>query len=198
MKRFAPAAERNSEVITNTLAPFVPPSGLVLEVASGTGQHALAFARAFPGLQIQPTEIQAAGRESIEAHRDEAGRENLLPAVTLDASAPAWPVASADVVVAINMVHISPWSATVGLLDGAQRTLPPDGVLFLYGPYLVDNKPTTGSNADFDASLRRRNPAWGIRDVQTVTDAAAERGLHRVLLAPMPANNFSVVFRRRG
>lgn len=196
MKRFAPAAERNTGPIIDVLSEFMPESGLVVEVASGTGQHALAFARAFTGLSIQPTEVQAEGRQSIEAHREESGRENLLPALALDVTWREWPIEAADVLIAINMVHISPWAATLGLLAGAQRILPNGGVLYLYGPYLVDGKPTTESNATFDASLRRRNPEWGIRDLQTVTETALEHGLTRVHVAPMPANNFSLVFKK--
>lgn len=197
MKRIAPAAERNTAPILEVLGRFVPEAGLLLEVASGTGQHAVAFARAFAGLTVQPTEPQAAGRESIEAHRVEAGLENLLPPLDLDVTHSEWPVARADVLVAINMVHISPWAATQALMAGAGRVLPPGGVLYLYGPYLVDGEPTTESNRTFDASLRMRDPRWGIRDLQVVTDEAAGHGLERVDVVPMPANNFSVVFRRR-
>jgi SAM-dependent methyltransferase len=196
MKRVAPAAERNTAPILEVLGRHVPPAGLLLEVASGTGQHALAFARAFPGLAVQPTEPQAAGRESIEAYRAEAALPNLRAPLALDVTQAVWPLTSADVVVAINMIHISPWDATLGLLDGAARTLPAGGILFLYGPYLVDGAPTTESNQAFDASLRQRDPRWGLRDLQTVTDAAADRGLARLEVVPMPAHNFSVVFRR--
>lgn len=196
MKRFAPAAERNTAPIVEVLARFVPETGRLLELASGTGQHAVAFARAFSGLEIQPSDLDPGALASIEAYRAELGLENLRAPVELDARAEVWPVTEADVVTSINMIHISPWAATEGLLDGAGRILPAGGVLYLYGPYLIDGAPTTESNAAFDASLRRRDPAWGIRDLETVTQAAAARGLERVHVQDMPANNFSVVFRR--
>lgn len=198
MKRIAPAAERNTTYIVEVLRGFVPEEGTLLEVASGTGQHATAFAEAFSGLEIQPSDPDPQARESIAAYVADQTQANLRPPVEIDARTPDWPVTSADVLVAINMVHISPWTATLGLLDGAARVLPEGGVLYLYGPYLIDGAPTTESNAAFDASLRRRNPEWGIRDLAAVTEAAAERGLERVHVRDMPANNFSVVFRRRG
>lgn len=197
MRRFAPSAERNIPYILEVLREFVPEEGVLLEIASGSGQHAAAFAQAFSGLTVKPSDPDPEARASVAAYQQESGQENFAPPVAIDATAEAWPVASADVVVAINMVHISPWRATLGLLDGAARTLPEGGVLFLYGPYLIDGTPTTESNAAFDASLRRRDPEWGIRDLKAVTEAAAARGLERVHVQDMPANNFSVVFRRR-
>lgn len=197
MKRIAPAAERNVGFIVDVLRGFVPATGRLLELASGTGQHAVAFARAFEGLEVQPSDPDEGARASIEAYRAELGLPNLRAPLLVDATSPEWPVPEADVVVAINMVHISPWAATLGLLDGAARTLPEGGALYLYGPYLVDGQPTTDSNAAFDASLRRRDPAWGIRDLDVVTREAEARGLDRVLVKDMPANNFSVVFRSR-
>lgn len=195
MKRYAPAAERNCAPIVDLLKDWVPTSGRLVEIASGTGQHALAFAEAFVGLEVQPTEIEAAGRQSIDAYRTEAKVPNLKAAVELDVTWTEWPVAAADVIVAINMVHISPWAATLGLLDGAQRILADDGLLYLYGPYFVADRPVL-SNIEFDLTLKHRNPDWGIRDLATVQGCAQERGLECALVQPMPANNLSLVFRR--
>lgn len=192
---FAPAAERNREPILAVLREILPERGRVLEVASGTGQHAVHFAAAFPGLVWQPSDVQAEACVGIEARRLAEGSPNLAPPILLDALVRPWSVEPVDAIVCINMVHISPWEATLGLLAEASRLLVPGGALYLYGPYHLDGQATAPSNAAFDADLRRRNPAWGVRDLEAVIDAAAAVGLmfeHRV---PMPANNFSVIFR---
>ena len=150
----------------------LPRSGLVLEIASGTGEHAVHFAGALPGLTWQPSDPDETARRSIEAHRDAAGLPNLRPPLALDAAAPIWPVERADAVVAINLVHIAPWAATLGLMAGGARVLPPDGVLVLYGPYKEDGAHTAPSNAAFDASLKAQNSAWGVRDLEEVEAAA--------------------------
>ncbi|HRD46749.1 MAG TPA: DUF938 domain-containing protein, partial [Caulobacter sp.] len=160
------------------LRRWLPERGLVLEIASGLGEHAAWFAEALPGLTWQPSDPNPEALSVIAARQAAAGLANLRPPVTLDASAPAtWPVDHADAVVCINMVHISPWAATQGLLAGAARVLEDDGVLCLYGPYLEDDVETAPSNVAFDADLRRRNPAWGIRDLAAVKAEAARHGL---------------------
>jgi SAM-dependent methyltransferase len=194
--RHSPAAARNGAPIEAVLRRWLPSQGRVLELAAGTGQHALRFAAAFPGLDWQPSDPDPDARASIEALRVEASLANLRPALAVDACDPSWPGAPLDAVLAINMIHISPWTSALGLLDGAARELAPGGTLFLYGPYRVDGVPTAPSNEAFDASLRRRDPAWGLRRLEQVEAEAAARGLRRVELVQMPANNLSVVFRR--
>ncbi|MEJ7602825.1 MAG: DUF938 domain-containing protein [Kofleriaceae bacterium] len=197
MKQQAPAAARNREAIREVLARYVPASGLVLELSSGTGEHAVHLARAFPALTWQPSDLDAAALASIEAWREEAALTNLRPPVALDAMDPVWPVDVADVVVCINMIHIAPWEAALGLLAGARRTLPTGGLLYLYGPYRFDGMFSAPSNADFDRSLRARDSRWGVRDVRDVTAAAAKCNLELADTIPMPANNHSLVFRKR-
>jgi SAM-dependent methyltransferase len=194
--RHAPAADRNAEPIREVLARVLPPGGLILELASGTGQHAVHLARALPDRRWQPTDLDPDALASIEARAAEAGLPNLLPAVRLDAAAPAWPIAAADAVVAINLIHIAPWSATLGLLAGAARLLAPGAPLVTYGPYRFDGGFTAPSNEAFDASLRARDPAWGVRDVADLAVAAAAVGLRHVETVAMPANNHILVFRR--
>lgn len=191
-----PATSRNRDPILAVLREILPTSGLVLEVASGSGQHCLHFAGQLPGLEWQPTDPDGRARASIEAYRRVAGLANLRAPLALDATSPAWPVAAADAVLAINMVHISPWEATLGLLDGAARLLLPGAPLYLYGPYMVKGSPTTDSNARFHESLRSRDPAWGLRDLEVMQDEAARRGLAFVESRDMPAHNFSLIFRR--
>jgi hypothetical protein len=194
--RSAPAASRNREPILAVLREWLPQAGMVLEVASGTGEHAVCFAEALPGLVWQPTDRDAAALESIAAWREQSGLVNLLPPIPLDAAG-AWPEVRADAVVAINMIHISPWASTMGLMAGAGRVLLLGGVLFLYGPYREHGAHTAPSNAEFDASLRSRDVAWGVRDMEDVVAAAASAGLGLVARVAMPANNLSLVFRRR-
>ena len=165
--------------------------------AEGTGEHSTFFAEALPDLDIQPTELDPAALEIIEARRHLSGLPNLRAPVRLDAADPAsWAVRSAAAVVAINMVHISPWAATEGLVEGAGRILPPGGVLFLYGPYREAGVPTAPSNEAFDASLRARDPAWGLRDREVVEALAGRHGLALSERVEMPANNLSLVFRK--
>jgi len=183
--------------IADVLREILPERGLVLEIASGTGEHALHFARTFPQLLWQPSDSEPAALRSIEAWRVEAGLFNLLPPVPLDARAAEWPVAQADAVLAINMVHISPWSATQGLVRGAGRLLASGGPLYLYGPYRQSDVPTAPSNEAFDESLRARDPEWGLRSLEDVAAEAERHGLPLERVVAMPANNLSVVFRRR-
>lgn len=197
MRRRAPATERNREPIAAVLREELPANGLVLEIASGTGEHAIHFAGLFPALEWQPSDPDADARASIAAWRDQAAHPNVRPPVEIDAARPAdWPIASADAVLCINMVHISPWAATLGLLDGALRLLPARAPLILYGPYIRDDVPTAPSNLAFDADLRARNPQWGLRRLEDVTAEARTRGLARERLVEMPANNLMLVFRK--
>lgn len=193
MKREAPAAHRNREPIREVLARVLPSTGRVLEIASGSGEHALWFARAFPALAWQPSDPDPAARSSIAAWRAEAGLANLAEPIALDVCAP-WPVEHADAVVCINMIHIAPWEATVALFAGAARVLPAGGLLYLYGPYRFDGQ-TAPSNEDFDRSLRSRDPRWGVRDVTELVRVAGEFVLADTVA--MPANNHSLIFRRR-
>jgi SAM-dependent methyltransferase len=192
-----PAVARNREPILGVLRDCLPRSALVLEIASGTGEHAVWFSSALSALTWQPTDHDPEALKSIAAWRDMAGSPNLLPPLWLDASAEIWPVAQADAVVAINMVHIAPWNATQGLVAGAARVLTSGGLLFLYGPFREEGVHTALSNAAFDADLRTRNPSWGIRDLDEIAELASKHGFKAPERIAMPANNLSVVFRRR-
>jgi SAM-dependent methyltransferase len=195
--RTSPATARNRDPILGVLKPRLPASGLVLEIAAGAGEHAVHNAAALPHLSWQPTDPDPEALASIAAWRDNAGLPNLLPPLQLDASDPdRWPVERADAVVNINMTHISPWSATEGLMTGAARVLPAGGLLYLYGPYYEPDVATAQSNLDFDESLRRRDPAWGLRRLTDVVALAASHGLTLTDRIAMPANNLSLVFRR--
>lgn len=193
---FAPAVARNREPILDVLHRLLPVSGLVLEVASGSGEHIVHFASALPRLRWQPTDADPRALRSIAAHAHDTGLDNVLAPQSLDARAQPWPVARADAVLAINMTHIAPWSATVGLMAGAGSILPEGGLLYLYGPFRVVGAHTAPSNATFDADLRARDPAWGVRDVEAISEAGLAQGLSLVERIPMPANNFSLVYRR--
>ncbi|KGB51602.1 hypothetical protein FG91_03962 [Sphingopyxis sp. LC81] len=195
-KRHAPATLRNRDAIVAVLADWLPVAGTVLEVASGSGEHAVHFAAAFPQLDWQPSDPDPAGLTSIAAYRAEAGLVNIAPPLALDASAPEWPLDRAGAILCINMVHISPWEATLGLFAGAARLLAPAAPLILYGPYVEPDVPTAESNLAFDASLRSRNPAWGLRDTDAVKAAAADAGLAFAERRAMPANNLMLLFRR--
>jgi hypothetical protein len=192
----SPSVARNREPILAVLRRVLPERGHVLEIASGTGEHAVYFAAALPNLLWQPTDQDPLALRSIAAHRADSGLANLAPPMRLDASAPDWPVSHADAVLAINMVHISPWSATEGLMRGSERILPLSGILYLYGAYKENGGHTAPSNAVFDESLRVRHPDWGVRDVGDVARLADTHGLVLVERIPMPANNLSLVFRR--
>jgi SAM-dependent methyltransferase len=193
--RVSPSTARNREPILQALRTRLPSSGLVLEIAAGAGEHAVYNAAAMPHLQWRPTDSDPEALASIAAWRDDAGSPNLLPPLRLDASDPdTWPVDRADAVVNINMIHISPWSATEGLMAGAGRLLRSGGILFLYGPYIERDVQTAPSNLDFDDGLRRRNPAWGIRHLDDVAALAAAHGLELSERIAMPANNLSLVF----
>jgi hypothetical protein len=195
-KRTSEAAQRNRDAILAVLVRVLPARGRVLEIASGSGEHALAFATALPGLTWQPSERDAEGLASIAAWRAEQGPANLLSPVELDVLRWPWPVTAADAIVCINMIHIAPWAACEALLRGAGALLKPGAPLYLYGAMKLEGRFTAPSNADFDASLRARDPSWGVRDLAEVTTAAQAEGLALAELVPMPANNFSLIFRR--
>jgi SAM-dependent methyltransferase len=197
IRQFAPSAQRNRDPILAVLRETLPAKGLVLEIASGSGEHAMHFAAALPDLSFQPSDPNAEARASIDAWAKEAALPNLLPALALDASTPGWPLARADAVICINMIHISPWAATQGLIAEAARLLPPGGPLYLYGPYRQSGVPLAPSNAAFDESLRGRDPRWGLRELDTVAALAAAAGFGPPEVTAMPANNLSVVFRKR-
>ncbi len=194
----SPATARNRGPILQVLKSRLPTRGLVLEIAAGAGEHAVHCAAAFPSLRWRPTDPDPEALESIEAWRRHAGLPNLLPSLRLDASDPgAWPVDLADAMVNINMTHISPWAATAGLMTGAGRLLPRGGVLFLYGPYIEPDIETAPSNLAFDLSLKACNPAWGLRRLDAVTALATKHGLELSERIAMPANNLSLIFRKR-
>ena len=201
------------------LSDWLPKSGLVLEIASGTGEHVVHFAARFPGLIWQPSDIHADTLASIEAVREEAALPNIRPALVIDASAPHWPIDRAaavlsikmdsdsrddpkpaekrgfDAVLNLNMVHISPWSAALGLLDGAARVLKRGGALILYGPWLQTGVETAPTNFEFDRQLRGRDPAWGLRRVEDFAAEAVKRNFALEQVCQMPANNLMLLFR---
>lgn len=196
MKHFAPAAERNKAAILEVLREVLPRAGMVLEVAAGSGQHAVYFARELPELDWQPTDPSPDALASIESYRSEAALPNLRSPVTLDASSAEWPINEAAALVCINMIHIAPWSACLGLLEGARRVLPPGGPLVLYGPFSIDGDFTAPSNLEFDEQLRARDARWGIRELRDVQREALGRGLLLDRIVPRQANNHVVVLRR--
>ncbi len=197
MKRHAPATSRNREPILAVLRDALPRAGVVLEVASGSGEHAAFFAAQLPDLAWQPTDPDPENLASIAAHRAEASLASLRAPLRLDVTEPGWARdLRADAVVCINMIHIAPWEACLGLLAGARELLAPGSPLYLYGPYRFDGAFHAESNAAFDASLRARDPRWGVRDLDEVTRAAEAAGFTRASVVAMPANNHSIVFRR--
>lgn len=192
------AAERNKEPILTVLESVLPESGSVLEIASGTGQHVCFFAESLPGIRWQPTEPEEASRDAIATRIRETRLQNVAQPIALDVEEPHWPVHEIyDAVLCINMIHISPWRAAEALMSGAERVLGSGGVLFLYGSYKEGGVHTAPTNEAFDASLRTRNPEWGVRDLDDIKALAARHGLEFVERIAMPANNLSVVFRRR-
>ncbi|MBH1944618.1 DUF938 domain-containing protein [Erythrobacter sp. YJ-T3-07] len=195
-KRESPAAQRNREPIAHVLAEVLPERGIVLEIASGTGEHVVHFAKRFAHLDWYPSDPDAEARASIAEHVAQAAIANVMPPLALDAAESEWPLDAADAIVCINMVHISPWQATEGLFAGAARLLPPmmDGPLILYGPYVERGVETAPSNLAFDQSLKARDSRWGLRDLADVDALAKRHGFRRTLRVAMPANNFIVVY----
>jgi hypothetical protein len=195
-RQYAPATLRNRDFILDVLRAVLPTTGTILEIASGSGEHVVHFARCFSRLVFQPSDPDPDGRLSVDAWVKAAGVTNVRPPVALDASSPVWPIASADGIICINMVHISPWEATLGLINGAAAALSPASPLYLYGPYLREGIATAPSNQAFDRSLRDRNPNWGLRELEVVAATAQSAGLSAPVITEMPANNLSLVFRR--
>ncbi|OYY63085.1 DUF938 domain-containing protein [Sphingomonas sp. 28-62-11] len=193
VRKHAPATLRNREAIARVLMDMLPPTGLVLEIASGSGEHVAHFARELPGHDWQPSDPDPTALASIAAWSEGLG--NARAPIAIDAASPDWGIEQADAVLCINMVHISRWQATLGLLAGAARILPKDGRLIIYGPFRQQGVPTAPSNESFDQSLRARDPHWGLRDVESVTEAAAKHGLRFERLIEMPANNVVLVYR---
>lgn len=195
-RRSAPAALRNREPIAEVLSEWLPEAGLVFEIASGTGEHAIFFAERFPALDWQPSDVHPVALASIAAWREEAGLANIRAPLVADAASGEWPLDCADAVLSINMVHISPWASALGLLDGAARLLSTGAPLIIYGPWLTSDVATVPSNLEFDADLKRRDPQWGLRKVEEFAAAAKERGLSLAETRPMPANNLMLLLRR--
>jgi cyclopropane fatty-acyl-phospholipid synthase-like methyltransferase len=192
-----PTAERNKGPILDVLARVLPRRGLVLEIASGTGQHVLHFAKALPGLTWQPSDPDPELRKSIALRVQEEQLANVNRPIDLNVTKLPWPLQSADAVVAINMIHVAPWSATPALFEGAEALLSTEHVLFLYGPYRRFGRHTSESNAQFDLDLRAQDPEWGLRDLEAVSDVASGAGFALAETVEMPANNFSLIFKRR-
>ncbi|MFH7043657.1 DUF938 domain-containing protein [Paucibacter sp. JuS9] len=195
------AAERNKqpilEVLAGALRPL-PPGGLVLEIGSGTGQHVAHFAQALPALRFQPSEMDLSRHASIEAWTAAGQLTNVLPPLAIDLTQRPWPLSAADAVLCINVIHISPWEATLALMAGAGSLLPDGGVLVTYGPYLRGGAHTSQSNVAFDASLRARSPRWGVRDIDELAKGARPEGFTLEEIVPMPANNFTLIWRKSG
>ena len=192
----SPSAERNKDPILALLARVLPARGAVLEIASGTGQHIVHFAKALPGLTWQPSDPDPELLASISLRAGEAQLANVKPSIELDVTRLPWPLQTADALVCINMIHVAPWSATKALFEGAKALLPTQGVLFLYGPYRRFGRHTSKSNEQFDSDLRAQDPEWGLRDLEAVSEAAASSGFLLEEIVEMPANNFSLIFKR--
>lgn len=197
MKQHAPATQRNREPIAKVLAAELPGSGRVLEIAAGTGEHAMFFAARFQALEWLPSDPSPEALASIEAWREDYEGDNLAEPVLLDAARRDWPVDRADAILCINMVHISPWKASTGLFDGAARLLEKGAPLILYGPFFEPDVEPAPSNLDFDRSLKARDPRWGIRDLAEIDRLAERSGFTRTARCEMPANNLTLVYRRK-
>lgn len=197
-RRMAPATDRNRTHILAVLREALPKTGTVLEIASGTGQHAVYFAAGLPGLTWQPSDPDATHRESIAAWIAHDKTANVLPPLAIDVMQEPWGVDAADAIVCINMIHIAPWAAAEALFAGAGRRLAPGGVLYLYGPYRRNGAHTAPSNEAFDRQLKVADAQWGVRDMEAVIALGAAQGLACAEPVPMPANNFSLVFRKGG
>ena len=195
-RQYAPATVRNRDFILDVLRDVLPTTGVILEIASGSGEHVVHFARNLPNLAFQPSDPEPEALLSVAAWVKAAEVRNVRAPIVLDVSQSPWPVASADGIICINMVHISPWEATAGLIRGAAAILPPGSPLYLYGPYKREGFAMAPSNEAFDQNLRDRNPTWGLRDLDAVAAIAQSAGFRVPMITEMPANNLSVVFRR--
>ena len=196
-KRHAPATLRNRAAIVEVLADILPAQGRVLEIASGSGEHVVHFAAQFPDLEWQPSDPDPMAVASIAAWMTDSGLSNIAPPVAIDARSGDWPIQSVDAILCINMIHISPWSATMGLFASAGRRLPPGAPLYVYGPFRRAGVATAPSNVSFDESLRSRNSEWGLRELEAVEELAVAAGLTREAIVEMPANNLSVIWRNQ-
>jgi len=194
-RRSAPAALRNREPIAEVLREWLPPSGRVLEIASGTGEHIVYFAERFPALEWQPSDIHPDALASIDAWRVAAALSNVRPPLSIDAGSSEWPIDRADALLSINMVHISPWTSALGLIEGAARLLPRGGPLILYGPWLSDDVATAPSNLAFDSDLKQRDPQWGLRRVEDFEAKSKQSRLRLIERRAMPANNMMLLCR---
>jgi hypothetical protein len=197
-KWFTDSAERNKDPILAVLARVLPSRGVVLEIASGTGQHVIHFAKALSSLTWQPSDADADLRKSIGLRIEQERLANANTPIDLDVTRLPWPIQAAQAVICINLIHVAPWSATSALFDGARALLPAGQVLFLYGPYRRFGKHTAESNERFDSDLRAHNPEWGLRDLEAVAEVALAREFGLAELVAMPANNLSLVFQRQG
>ena len=196
MKQSSPAAIRNRDPILSVLRKVLPASGTVLEIGSGTGEHVIHFAAALPELEFQPTDSSSAALESLKAHLADTPLPNVLPPICVDVTQDPWDVEWADAVICSNMIHIAPWAACEGLMRGAARLLAPEAPLVTYGPYRFHGEFLAASNAAFDASLKQRDPEWGVRDVDDVLACADANGFEHEKTVAMPANNHMLIFRR--
>ena len=200
-RQFSPSAARNCGPIREVLTRVLPKKGIALEIGSGTGEHVICFAKALPGLVWLPSDPDSASRASIKAWSATEGLANVRAPVAIDVRGGVWGVeddAPFDAMISLNMVHITPWESALGLLAGAGRLLRPDGILFLYGPFMLGGTHTAASNAAFDADLKRRDPRWGVRDVDELVGEAAPHGLELREIVEMPVNNLSLVFVKAG
>jgi SAM-dependent methyltransferase len=195
-RQYAPATLRNRDFILDVLRDVLPATGIILEVACGSGEHVVHFARRFPSLVFQPSDPDPDARLSVVAWVKATGVTNVRAPIALDALHSVWPIASADGIICINMIHISPWEATLGLMKGAAAILRSRSPLYLYGPYKREGFETAPSNQAFDENLRDRNPNWGLRDLEAIAATAQTFGFSAPVITEMPANNLSVVFRR--
>jgi SAM-dependent methyltransferase len=195
-RQYRPHVPRNRDPILDVLRRVLPQRGLVLEIASGSGEHAAYFAQALPSLTWQPSDPDQTALASAAAHRDDMGLPNLLAPLRLDVTAPSWPIERADAIICCNMIHIAPWVACEGLIAGAARVLGEGGILYLYGPYKIGGVHTAPSNQEFDGYLRSQNPTWGIRDLDEVAALAGRHNIKLIETVAMPANNLSVIFSR--
>lgn len=195
-RRHAPATHRNRDAIVAAITPFMPPAGLVLEVASGTGEHIVHFALHWPQLDFQPSDPDPELRASIAAWTSYAGLANVRTPIDLDTRADSWPVGAVDAIFCANMIHIAPWPCAEGLIAGAGRSLGPGRHLLLYGPFKRGGAHTAPSNEAFDRSLRANDPSWGVRDLGAVERIAADHGLGLRSIVEMPANNLTIAFEK--
>ena len=201
-RRHAPATDNNRDAILKVLSEHLRDSGTLLELGSGTGEHAAYMANHFPAYDWQPSDYDEDNHASIEAWRQNSGSANILPAMLLDVMQPRWPVEKdppvkpVSAVLAINIIHISPWAVTTALINGASRILKSGGTLYFYGPYMQGGEHTSESNIEFDAWLKARDKSWGVRDMGDVSDIAQSFGFSEPEIIPMPANNFSLIFKK--